>query len=65
MTQLKRDIPESPELIKDGKLLKMHKKKLLEKIKFLQECDETKFYTWKKKTCGCSYSGSAQSEGFS
>ena len=49
IANIRRDHPDSPELIKDSKLLHIQQKKLLKKIKFLEECDNTKFSEWKVK----------------
>lgn len=46
---IRKNHPDSPELVKDGKLLFVQQKKLAKKIEFLRKCDDTKFSSWKKK----------------
>ena len=47
--EVKQSDPDSPELLKDFKLLSAQQKKLLKKAAFLKDCEELKFSSWKKK----------------
>ena len=46
---IRKDDPQSPELIQDKKLLHIQQKKLQKKLAFLMKCDDSKFATWKVK----------------